>query len=304
MITYYYNQNEKEELEKIEIFKDGAWIDFYNPTPAEIELIVKKFQLNQYLIEDALDEQEVPRMEIEEDVVYLFTRVPETKNDLIITVPLLIIIGADFIITFSGEKLIILNSFREGKEKFFTAQKVKFLLEILYKTNNSYNNFLLEINKKIRKAKIRLEKINNKDIIHFIDVEKTLNDFLFSLMPTEIMLNKILAAKNIILTEDEKEFLQDVQLDTRQLIETMQLTIKYTINIRNAYSNIMTNKLNRIMKLLTAFTVVLAIPTMIFSFYGMNVLLPGSNSLFTSAYILIFSIALSVLFLVIYNKWL
>src|SRR3990172_1492160 len=122
------------------------------------------------------------------------------------------------------------------------------------------------------------EKINNKDIIQFVTYESVLNDFLTALEPTNVILKNLFSGKFLKLTDQEKEWVEDLYFSNSQLIELSQANLRNIVNIREAYSTIITNNLNRVIRLLTSLTVILAVPTMIASIYGMNIDLPFDHS--------------------------
>lgn len=297
MIKIYHCEH-KEKVSELEEFKAGAWIDVVNPSDEEIEKVVAMLGVEESLLRDALDPFEVPRLESEEDITYVYARVPKNSNSGIFTVPLLFAIGKDFVLTFSKVECGFFDNIRSGKKSVCTTQKANFFMQVFSLINISYLGYLNGINKKIRAMKVRLEHINNKDILQFVDFEYVLNDFLSALVPINSVLQKLLDGKHIKLYEEDEDLVEDVLLSNGQLIETAKATLTHATNIRNAYSNIMTHDLNRVMKILTALTILLTIPTMIFSFYGMNVSLP-SSSYFG---VMIFTIVISILVFMVFLK--
>ena len=297
MIKIYHCEH-KEKVSELEEFKVGVWIDVVNPSDEEIEKVVAMLGVEESLLRDALDPFEVPRLESEEDITYVYARVPKNSNSGIFTVPLLFAIGKDFVLTFSKVECGFFDNIRSGKKSVCTTQKANFFMQVFSLINISYLGYLNGINKKIRAMKVRLEHINNKDILQFVDFEYVLNDFLSALVPINSVLQKLLDGKHIKLYEEDEDLVEDVLLSNGQLIETAKATLTHATNIRNAYSNIMTHDLNRVMKILTALTILLTIPTMIFSFYGMNVSLP-SSSYFG---VMIFTIVISILVFMVFLK--
>ncbi|MFH1426909.1 MAG: magnesium transporter CorA family protein [Patescibacteria group bacterium] len=306
MINIYHRAIKQAELRKIDNFQVGSWIEVFDPGEEEIKKIVKMLKVEEDLLIDALDPFEVPRLEQEAGVTYVFTQVPEKRENEIITFPLLIVIGKNFVLTVSKEKFSFLDSIKGLAGNIYTTQKTKFFLQIFSSINYQYNNFLIEINKGLRGIKIRLEKVGNKDIVQFVDFERILNDFISALVPTNSVLQKLLSGKHIAMFEEDKDLVEDLFLDNGQLIEMSKSTLKHVVNIRDAYSNIMTHSLNRIVKILTALTIILTVPTMIFSFFGMNVNLPYASSGFSYLIILGFTLFTSLFIFIIFarNRWL
>jgi magnesium transporter len=151
-----------------------------------------------------------------------------------------------------------------------------------------------------------MESIKNKDIVQFVNFESVINDFLSALVPANTMLTKLMSGKYFKLYEEDKDLIEDMYLSHNQLIVLCRANLKNIVNIRDAYSTIMTNNLNRILKMLAALTVVLTIPTTIGSFFGMNVAVPLDQNPHAFGFIVVGAILLSALALVVFikNKWL
>ena len=141
-----------------------------------------------------------------------------------------------------------------------------------------YNRFMNQIRRDLQQSTESFGAISNKDIVQFVRYESTLNNFLSALIPTNVSLDNLLTGKYLKLYEDDKDFIEDIFLMNEQLIASCKSNLRAISNIRDAYSTIMTNNLNRVIKILTVLTIVLTIPTMVASFYGMNVGIPGSGS--------------------------
>ncbi|MEI7620740.1 MAG: magnesium transporter CorA family protein, partial [Candidatus Falkowbacteria bacterium] len=233
-------------------------------------------------------------------------RVPEKVNNNIITVPLLIAVGRDFVLTVSSRKCSLLNDFISGKVDFYTTQKTKFFLQLFFAINEKYNNFLVDMNKRLRNIKVRLERVDAKDLVQFVDFEQVLNDFLSALVPTDSILQKVLTGRYIELYEKDKDLIEDISLGNTQLIEVTKSSLRYAVNIRDTYSNIATHDLNRIMKILTVLTILLTIPNVIFGFFGMNVLIPNMDLSHSYLWIIGSTVVLliTLLFVFIKKKWL
>ena len=306
MIKIYQKTIRDRAVKTLDSFKVGSWVYVENPTEEEIKSLAGKHSLEESLLRDALDPYEVPRIEIERKTAYVFTRVPYGEEIKISTAPLLIVIGENFVLTLSTLPLPFLEEFLAGKVDFSTTQKTKLFLQIFSQIVSAYNNSLNNISRRVRSVGIHLEAITNKDIAQLVGFEGVLNDFLSALVPTNTILGNLLAGRFIKLYEEDRELVEDLILDTGQLVEFCKSNLKTMVNIREAYSTIVTNNLNRIIRLLTALTVIIAIPTMVFSFFGMNVALPGAAT--PQAFFWILSgtglIGIFLLITFIKNRWL
>ena len=306
MIKIYHKNIKENRLKILNKFKVGSWIYVENPSKEELKHLAKSFHLEKGLLKDALDPNEVPRMEVEKSTTYIFTRIPYSEKSKVSTMPVLVALGKDFLITISQQPLPLLDKFINGEVDFYTTQKTKLLLQIFSEINASYNVFLNNINRRVRAMSIELEKINNKDIVQFVTFEGNINDFLSALVPTNAILKNILSGKFLKLYEKDEELTEDLFLANGQFIESCRTILKTIVNVREAYSTIMTNNLNRVIKLLTALTIILTVPTIIASFYGMNVRLPFADNPLAFFVILGLTILISVFLLAIFikNHWL
>lgn len=306
MIKIYQKTIRDREVKAIDSFKVGSWINVHNPTEEEIKALAAEHSLEESLLKDALDPYEVPRIEIEKKAAYVFTRVPYGEETKISTAPLLIVIGENFVLTLSDKSLPFLEEFLTGKVDFSTTQKTKLFLQIFSQIVSTYNNSLTQISRRVRGVGIRLEEIKNKDIAQLVALEGVLNDFLAALVPTNTILTNLLSGRFFTLYEEDKDLIEDFSLGIGQLVETCKSNLKTMVNIREAYSTIVTNNLNRIIRLLTALTVIIAIPTMVFSLFGMNVVLPGAHSPHALFWILSGTGFVTILLLATFikNRWL
>ena len=306
MIKIFYKTIKEKRLAEIEDFRAGAWINAESPSEQELSLLSKKLGLDKNLLKDALDPREVPRLEVQGKTTYIFTRVPCQKKEETATSPLLIALSEKFILTLSASRIEALDIFIKDRVDFFTSQRTKFLIQMFFAINNEFSKSITLINKEVRGTRVNLEKISNRDIVQLINFEETLNDFLSALIPTSSLLQKLLAGGYLALYEEDKELIEDLFLENNQLIEFCKSTLKTIVNIRDAYSTIMTHNLNRVIKLLTALTIILTIPTIISSIYGMNVRLPLQESPLAFLWVMGATATISLLVLIIFakNKWL
>lgn len=303
-----YHKNIKEKVFKIldvQSFKTGSWIYAENIDDDDIELLSEKFSLDAGLLKDAMDPYEVPRSETKGGILYIFTRVPHLEDGQILTTPLLIAIGNNFLATASRIHLPFLEKLVKT-EHFFTTQKTNLFLQVFSQITSAYNEFLTSINKQVRGISVKLNKVTNADIVQFVGYEEILNDFMSALVPTNTILSHILSGKSLELFPQDKELIEDLSLSNGQLIEICRANLKNIVNIRQAYSTIMANDLNRVIKLLTSLTIILTIPMIISSLYGMNLKLPFDQSPLAFIGIIATIVLISGILIVIFvkNRWL
>jgi magnesium transporter len=300
MITYYYKNIRSKNLSTLDEYKPGAWVCVENPSEDEIESLVKRFNLDAGHMEDAMDADEMPRLEREGDLTYIFVRYAYTNDDLeLTTTPLLFVVGPDILITVALYNLPRLQRFTSGKIEFSTTQRTKLVLQILDQIVDQYEVFINNISRQIKliRTRLRSHDVANQDFIDFVLIEDELNEFLSAMLPTTAILRRLMLGRHIPLFEEDQEIVEDLLLNNEQSIEGCRSNVKSIINIREAYSTIASNNLNRTMKILTAATVLLTLPNVFFGMYGMNVTLPFAEEVWAYyGVVLMAAIAIGVVF--------
>lgn len=306
MITFYLKTIKEPTLKTIPEFQVGAWVYVENPDKQEIERLAKDLSLDATLLADATDPFEAPRLEVESPNTYVFTRVPVHGAQETSTTPLMVVIGETFLLTVTMTPLPFLNKFFDDKIAFHTTQKTKLFLQLFLYLARSYETFLTSINKEVRGASVRLTNVSNEDIVRFVHFESTMNDFLAALVPTNTILQSLLAGKALHLYDEDENLVEDLMLQNKQSIELAKATSQTIANIRSAYSTIVTNKLNDVIRLLTALTIIFTVPTTIASFFGMNVRLPLAEGPHAFWIIGGFAVVISATLAAIFarNRWL
>lgn len=266
-------------LERIDTFEDGAWINLINPTPQEINEISAQFDIEINHILSALDEEERARIEVDDNCTVIIVDVPikEAESGVgdYVTIPMTIILGDKFIITTCLKNIKLLEDFSSGKVRgFFTYKKTRFILQLLYKNASYFLQYLRQIDRMSHKIEQELHKsMKNKELIQLLDLEKSLVYFTTSLRANEIVLEKMMRMETIKQYPEDKELLEDVIIENKQAIEMANIYSNILSGTMDAFASVISNNLNIVMKTLTSITIVMSIPTMIASFFGMNV--PG-----------------------------
>jgi magnesium transporter len=280
MIKYFYKSLRSQELAELDEYKRGSWVYVEDPSEKELDIVVDKFGLERSIIEDALDENEMPRLEKEGEISYIFVRFV-LKNDEgeLITMPLLFIFGSELLMTVSLVRLPALDMFMRGKIQFATTQRAKLVLQILQQIGEHYDAYITATSKQIKliRAHLKGHEIGNQDFIDFVTIEDELNEFLSALIPTNATLRRLMLGRYMPLFEEDQDIVEDLLLNNEQSVEACNSNMKSISNIREAYSSISANNLNRTIKVLTIATVMIAIPNLFYSMYGMNVDLPWQH---------------------------
>lgn len=274
MIRYYERLKKGTKTTELSNFKTGCWISVVDPTEKELASLVKDYKLDPGHLRDSLDMHEVPRLETEDGTIYIFKRFPQADAENISTAPILIVLDKKFLLTISPVTPKFLDRFRAIDTDYITTNRAQLLLYILLYTSRAYNYFLNRISKQISTIEVKLERIHNRDIIRFVAFEGIVGDFRPVLLRTNTLLEDFLKLKNLKLLETDKELAEDVILLNRQLLEIADDSLRTIVNVRDAYTTIMTNNLNRVIKLFTTLTVLLTVPSVTFGIYSMNIALP------------------------------
>lgn len=287
MLKIHNTNAETNKMEEIKEFKKGSWINLVNPSENEIKKVCENVQIQEDFIRDALDFEEKARIDNEEDdgTILFVVDVPiiekNEENDVFTTMPLgMIVVRDDFFITVSLRKNKVIEDFEKMKIKNFqTYKKSKLIFQILYLNSSYYLTYLKQINKETEIAEYILKNsMQNKELLKLLSLEKSLVYFTTSLKSNEIVMEKTLRGKIVKLYEEDEEILEDAITENRQAIEMAQIYSNILNGTMDAYASIISNNLNGVMKFLTSITIILAVPTMISSFWGMNVKLPFENS--------------------------
>lgn len=301
MIKYYFKSIRKTSVEELDSYKPGCWVHAEAPSESELRLLIDKFNLDDGHLEDALDEDEMPRLETEGDQVYIFVRYAySTPEGEVETMPLLLVFSPTFLITISLRQVDPILDFAQGKVQFNTTQRAKLVLQILDKIVDKYDVYITKASKQIKTVRQRLrgQTMRNQDFVDFVVIEDELNDFLADLGPTNAMLRRMMRGRHIPLFDEDQDIIEDLLLNNDQSIEACNANIKSIINIREAYSSINSNNLNRSMQYLTLVTVIFAVPNMFFGMYGMNIGLPFQEELWAYSLVALAAIAATAMVLI------
>jgi len=298
MIKYYFKSLRSERVQELEGYKAGCWVYVEAPSQDEISELVKKFDLIEGHLQDALDEDEMPRLEKEGEQSYIYVRFAyrDIDGDLV-TAPLLFIFSGDIVITVSQVRLPAFDSFLSGKISFATTQRAKLILLILQQIVDRYDAYISKTSKQIKliRSRLRGHEISNQDFIDFVMIEDELNEFLSSLMPTNATLRRLLLGRYVPLFAEDQDIVEDLLLNNEQSIEACNSNMQSITHIREAYSSIASNTLNRTIKVLTTVTVLIMFPSMFYGLYGMNMPLPFQNHSWAFGAIVILTIVVNII---------
>lgn len=297
--------HEKDEMQP------GCWIALTNPTASEIIDIADAYRIDEDHLKAPLDEEERSRIEVEEDYTLVLVDIPSIEErsgkDWFVTIPLAIITTNEVLITVCLEETPVLTSFMDGRVRdFHTFMKTRFILQILYKNAAQYLQYLRIIDKKSEVIERKLHQSQkNEELIELLELEKSLVYFTTSLRSNEVVLEKLLRTEKIKKYPEDTDLLEDVIVENKQAIEMANIYSGILSGTMDAFASVISNNLNIVMKFLATVTIVMSIPTMVASFYGMNVNsrgMPFANHPYGFPIVLGFALALSLAVAYIFNK--
>lgn len=311
MLKMYNTNMDTGITTKTEQYQKGNWIDMIAPTEQEIKDVCQNINIKEDFIRYALDFEEKARIDIEDDdntmlfIIDIPIREKEGDSLIYTTMPIgIIFVRDDYIITVSIRKNDIIQGLSADKMKnIITYKKSRFLLQILYSNSSSYLNLLKQINKETEIAENVLKNsMKNKELLKLLNSEKSLVYFTTSLKSNELVMEKIMRGKIIKLYEEDEDILEDAIIENKQAIEMANIYRDILNGTMDAYASIISNNLNGVMKFLTSITIILAIPTMVASYWGMNVPVPMQNNIWSFIIIIIFSIIIAGIAAIWLNK--
>src|SRR5438445_2577993 len=220
MIKYYFKSLRSARVQELEQYKPGSWVYVEAPADEEVAQLVDTFKLVPGHIEDALDEDEMPRLEKEGGQSYIFVRFAyKTPDGELTTAPLLFIFSKDMVITVSRVRLPSLDAFLDGRIAFATTQRTKLILLILQQIAEQYDSFISRTSKQVKliRSRLRGHDISSKDFVDSVIIEDELNEFLSSLQPTNATLRRLLGRYIPLFAEDE-DIVEDLLLNNEQSI--------------------------------------------------------------------------------------
>lgn len=302
-------------LEEIHTYEPGVWINLVNPSQSESMEVAEHYQIDIADLRAPLDAEETSRVTVEDTYKLIIVDVPilEERNNktYYVTIPLGIILTDDAIITTSLQELSLMESFSHQRQRnFFTFMKSRFVFQILYRNAGMYLTALRQIERKSELVEKRLhESTRNEELIELMELGKTIVYFQASLKTNERIVKKLIASSRILKKyEEDEDLLEDTLIDTQQALEMADIYGNILTGMSDAFASIIANNQNVIMKALALFTILLEIPTMIFSAYGMNVLnssipLSGHSSAFLVVILLSFAATIPFIVYFLYKRW-
>ena len=294
------------QVTRLEEPASGCWVNITPPfNHEELEEIAQRFEVPIDFLTDPLDLDERSRYEREEDVRLIIVNTPllneleEEIDAIFITVPVGIILTPDYIFTVTSFENPILKRFGDGKVKNFDPEDERmFVLQIFEQTVLRYLNCLKQLNLKRNLIEQELyDSSRNKELKQLLSIEKSLVYFVNSLSANELLKLKMKRTDFLHISKDEDltDFFEDIIIDNSQALEMSNVYTNILNGTMDAYSSIISNNLNVVIQRLTLITIILMVPTLVASFYGMNVPVPFKDSGYSFFFIVLTSVVISLL---------
>lgn len=267
------------QLEELELFEPGCWIHLSDPTEAELTQVEAMTHVLPEFLRAALDEEERSRMETDEAQTLVLCDLPrvelEGKNYVYTTIPLGIVHLEECLITVCLIEPALVRDFVEGRVRNLeTHKKTRFILRLLHRNATRYLWYLRQIDQASDRLHAELQRsYRNKELLQMMALEKSLVYFSTALMSNEAVLEKMVKVDYIKKYPDDEELLDDVIIENKQAIEMCVIYRDILSGTMDAYASIISNNLNIVMKRLAVITIILSLPTLLYSAWGMNV--PG-----------------------------
>jgi len=307
-----FKTTEGSILEPQETVSKDCWISLTAPTPQEIKEISRACHLEEDVLRAALDEEERARIETEDDYTLIVIDIPAVEKEMVekqvkdryITMPLSIISIKDVIITVCLIKTPVLEFIKTGRMKgFSTHKKTRLILQIFYRVATQFLQNLRSINRQSEMIEDRLHvSQKNKELFELLELQKSLVYFTTSLRSNEGVFEKMLKSEGVKRYPDDEDLLEDVIIENKQAMEMANIYNGILGGMVDTFASVISNNLNVVMKFLATVTIVMSIPTMVASFYGMNVPLPGQTNPYGFYIVLGFALLLAGIVALIFHK--
>ena len=298
-----------EGLVPIDTWQDGAWIKVVNPTEKEIATLVERFGVWIEFFTDPLDVDERARFEVDEGNILILIRSPRREPEEAaipyITLPIGIILTGNVIITVTLTEVDVLEEFLSGwVRNFDTRTRTRFALQICYRTALRFLRYLKEINRMISQIEMNLYRsTTNVQLLSLFNVHKSLVFFTTSLRSNSLMVEKFSYSSHFEMNEYEQDLYEEMVIENKQALEMANIYTRINAGMTDTFASLINNNVNQIMKLLTSITIILSLPTMVASIYGMNVDLPIQHSPFAFVYVMLSALAACGLGMIILFRW-
>ena len=273
-----------DQMIELNTLEKGSWVHLQNPTKEEIDGLNTRFALEPSYLRAVLDEEESARIERSGNQTLIVVDVPYVEvvgeSYSYSTFPIGIVLVDDVIITITTKDTPIFTDFIEERIRdFWTFKRTRFILQLLHRNSARFLSFLKQIDKASMFVQDKLQSsMRNKELMQMMELEKSLVYFSTSLRGNELVLEKMMRLEMLNQYPEDTNLLEDVIIENKQAIEMCAIYRDIMNGAMDAFASIISNNQNTVMKLLTSITIIISIPTLIASIWGMNIDLPLTNN--------------------------
>lgn len=285
MMTIYRWEN--GGIKETSEFAPSCWINLVEPTTTELERVLSHSRVPRDFLTDPLDAGERPRFDNEDGATLLIVHVPmpvqpEEHEDAVApykTVPMGIILYNSTVITVCSAQTPVTTAFLDQIRRVCPpSDSYRFAFRLLWHAGVLFLRYINDIHARTTNIELELhESISNEALLKLFQIEKTFVYFTTSLKADTIALARANTARQLVLSEDDRDYLEDAMVEYQQALETATIHANILNGTLDTFASLINNNLNNVMKYLTAATIMLAAPTLIASLYGMNIGLPFQN---------------------------
>lgn len=284
MIQYFKNIN--HQTIAVDKPEHGTWVNVLPPLrQEEFTELSNTLDIPLDFLKDSLDIDERSRYEIDDNVKLIVIKTPTENNSFnesdafYITIPICIILTHNQIVTVNSFENEAIKKFLNTFQNRNSDQKNMMVLKIFEKITTNFQEYLKEINHRRNALEQRLYDANrNEELLQLMRIQKSLVYFITALRSNELLMMKLTRTNILSLRDDEKDFLDDLIVETSQALEMANTYTNILSSTLDAYASIISNNQNEVLKRLTTLTILLTIPVLIASIYGMNVPIPYSDT--------------------------
>ncbi|HVU54741.1 MAG TPA: magnesium transporter CorA family protein [Puia sp.] len=301
MIQFFKNIN--HQTVEIDSPENGTWVNILPPLKQqEFTNLSDALDIPLDFLTDSLDIDERARFEEEDNVKLIVIKTPTENNSFnesdayYITIPICIILTHNQVVT--------VNSFENGAIKKFLNtfqnrhpdKKNMMVLKVIEKITQTYMEYLKEINQRRNLMEQKLYASNrNEELLELMKIQKSMVYFVTALRSNELLLLKLARTNFLGLTDEEKEFLDDLAVDMSQALEMANIYTNILSSTLDAFASIINNNMNNVLKRLTSITIILSLPALVTGIYGMNVPIPYAKSHYAFYIPILLSVGISII---------
>src|SRR5574341_771139 len=294
-------------LERTEKLADGKWIHLENPSAEDIAGLHQESGIPIDLITAALDIHERPRKGRDADILLIVVRVPHfqgpRKDVPYVTVAFGIVLAERVIATVCLYRTPFVKDLRSGEARGLRATKrIRFVLQLLMAVSRDYLNALSSINDSVDSLEDKLRhSLRNREVLELLNYQKSLTHFMTALQSNYLVLERLQKNRIFHPHENGEDVLEDVMTEMTQAIEMTRIADNILSQMMDAFASIISNNLNIVMKFMAAITIILALPALVASIYGMNLELPLAER--RDAFLIVMGVALVASLITLFVFW-